>query len=251
MTPTAPITCDIVLVGGGHSHVAVLKRFGMKPEPGVRLTLITRDLLTPYSGMIPGYIADHYSEAEAHIDLRPLAAFANARVIHAAATGLDLEQNYVQVAGRPPVAFDFISIDTGSTPSSAHIDGAEHGLPVKPIDRFLEAYHRLTDEIRDHEGPFHITIVGGGAGGVELTLALSHRLRTAAASLGKAPEDFRFAIVEGEATLLPGSNPAARRKLARALTDRGIDVRTGAKAERVTPDAVTLSDGATLASHKT
>ncbi|MBT3931364.1 MAG: bifunctional NADH dehydrogenase FAD-containing subunit/selenide, water dikinase SelD, partial [Rhodospirillaceae bacterium] len=99
MTPTDPITCDIVLVGGGHSHVAVLKRFGMKPEPGVRLTLITRDLLTPYSGMVPGYIADNYSEAEAHIDLRPLAAFANARVIHAAATGLDLERHFVQVGG--------------------------------------------------------------------------------------------------------------------------------------------------------
>jgi len=251
MIPTVPITRDIVLVGGGHSHVAVLKRFGMKPEPGVRLTLITRDLLTPYSGMIPGYIADHYNEAEAHIDLRPLAAFANARVIHAAATGLDLARNYVQVAGRPPVAFDLVSIDTGSTPSTAHIEGAEHGLPVKPIDRFLEAYHRLTEEIRDHGGPFHITIAGGGAGGVELTLALSHRLRTAAAGLGKAPGDFRFAIVEAAETLLPGYNAAARRKLMRALSDRGIDIHTGALAERVTPDAVTLSSGERLASHKT
>ena len=251
MTPTVPITCDIVLVGGGHSHVDVLKRFGMKPEPGVRLTLITRDLLTPYSGMIPGYIADHYSEAEAHIDLRPLAAFANARVIHAAATGLDLDANFVQVAGRPPVAFDFVSIDTGSTPSTAHIVGAEHGLPVKPIDRFLEAYHRLTDEIRGHDGPFHITIAGGGAGGVELTLALIHRLRTAATSLGKVPSDFQFAIVEVEDTLLPGYNAAARRKLTRALSDRGIDVRTDAKVERVAPDTVTLSNGETLTSHKT
>ncbi|MBT5356945.1 MAG: selenide, water dikinase SelD [Rhodospirillaceae bacterium] len=251
MTPTVPITCDIVLVGGGHSHVAVLRRFGMKPEPGVRLTLITRDLLTPYSGMIPGYIADHYSEAEAHIDLRPLAAFANARVIHAAATGLDLAQNFVQVAGRPPVAFDLISIDTGSTPSTAHIEGAEHGLPVKPIDRFLDAYHRLTDEIRGHDGPFHITVAGGGAGGVELSLALSHRLRVAAPGLNKRPDDMHFAIVEAADTLLPGYNAAARRKLARALSDRGIDVRTGARVERVTPDSVTLSNGDSLTSDKT
>ncbi|MEK9965647.1 MAG: selenide, water dikinase SelD [Rhodospirillaceae bacterium] len=251
MTPTEPITRDIVLIGGGHSHVAVLKRFGMKPEPGVRLTLITRDLLTPYSGMIPGYIADHYSAAEAHIDLRPLAAFANARVIHAAASGLYLENNLVRVDGRPPVAFDLVSIDTGSTPSTAGIEDAGHGLPVKPIDRFLEGYHRLTDEIRGHDGPFHITVAGGGAGGVELTLALSHRLGLAAPGLGKRPGDLRFAIVEAADTLLPGYNRAARCKLARALADRGIAVHTGAGVTQVGPDTVTLADGGVLDSDRT
>src|SRR5690349_22781033 len=111
MQPRAPISSDLVLLGAGHAHVEVLRRFAMRPEPGLRITLIGREAETPYSGMLPGLIRRDYRFEQAHIDLAPLAAASGARLIVAEATGIDLDARTVRLERRPESSFDVLSVD--------------------------------------------------------------------------------------------------------------------------------------------
>ena len=116
MQPRAPIDQDLVLVGGGHAHVHVLKRFGMRPVPGVRLTLVTRDVETPYSGMLPGRIAGHYAHDDCVVDLLGLCAAAGAHLVRQPATGLDHARRRLLLADGNEVPYDILSLDIGIVP---------------------------------------------------------------------------------------------------------------------------------------
>ena len=242
-----PILKDIVLVGAGHAHVTVLRRFGMKPVPGVRLTLVTRQVDTPYSGMLPGLIAGHYGFDDVHIDTGPLARFAGARLYHAEVTGLDLQARRVICEGRPPVPYDVLSIDIGSTPGGAEIPGVtQHAIPVKPIDRFLERFAAAHARVLVARGKVCVGIVGGGAAGVELALSLEARLRRDIAAAGHAPAALRMVILSGSPALLPALPPGARRRLERIIAQRGIEVHNGARVSGIEGRRVMLEGASSL-----
>ena len=170
MKTDVPLERDVVLVGGGHAHVEVLRHFAMRALPGTRFTLISREINTPYSGMLPGFLAGHYSFDECHIDLAPLCQHAGARLFHNAVTGIDLPRRQVICEGRPAVGFEYLSLDTGSTPADGGIDGKELGIPIKPVSRFLSRWITIEKQILDrYEGDrrrkFSIVIVGPAPGG--------------------------------------------------------------------------------------
>ena len=242
-----PVVKDVVLLGAGHAHVGVLRRFGMRPEPGVRLTLVTRQLHTPYAGMLSGLVAGFYGFDDTHIDTGPLCRFAGARLIHAEAVGLDLAGRRVLCRGRPPVAFDLLSINIGSTPCTGAVPGAaDHAVPVKPIDGFLDRFEAMRARVLARGGRARVGVVGAGAGGVELTLALERRLRREVAAAGHDPAGLVFTLVTRSAEVLPDFPLRMRARFASILRERGIAVRTGSPAVAVEDGALHLGDGAVL-----
>ncbi|MEY4757752.1 MAG: selenide, water dikinase SelD [Pseudomonadota bacterium] len=242
-----PILRDIVLIGGGHSHVGVLRRFGMQPEPGVRLTVICNTVETPYSGMLPGYIAGHYSFEDVHIDLPRLAALAGARFYHDEVIGIDRASNKVLCRERPPVSFDLCSINVGSTPQMARVPGAaQYAVPVKPIPGFHDRWLALLARVRLHPGRTTIALVGGGAGGVELTLAMQHRLRTELQTLGRNPDELVFHLYTRDQTIMRTHNRWVQARFKRVLADRGVHLHTSAEVQQVRAGQLIASDGSVL-----
>ena len=244
MNTDTPVLKDIVLVGGGHAHVSVLRMFGMKPIPGVRLTLITRDIHTPYSGMLPGYIAGHYECDDVHIDLGPLARFAGARLYHGEVERIDPGERLVHVPGRPPVPYDLLSINTGSRPRTIDVPGAlEYAMPVKPIDRWLRDWEALQTRAVHSQGDFRILVVGGGAGGVELALSTQHRLTRLLGEQGDDPARLHYELLTDGPEILPTHNAGVRRRFMRVLEERGIAVQLNSRVVSVEPKGVSVDGG--------
>jgi len=239
---------DLVMIGGGHSHVAVLKSFGMKPVPGVRLTMIARDVHTPYSGMLPGYVAGHYDFDEAHVDLRPLSQFASARLFHDEAIKIDTVNKQVICAGRPPVPYDVLSINIGSRPQVKGVPGADKwSTPVKPINRFVDKWHQLVERVMAQPGPHRIGVVGAGAAGVEILLAIQFRLQTLLADAGRSSEKIECHLVGRSARVLPTFSDNVASRFERVLGERGVHVHCGVEATKVDDGTLTLSNGNTIA----
>jgi len=234
----------LLLVGGGHAHVEVLRRFALEPEPGIALTLLSPHRYTPYSGMLPGLVARHYRFEDAHIDLEPLAARAQATFVAARATALDAAAHRVACDDGTTVAFDVCSLDIGSTPDASASGAREHAVAVKPVDRFLERWQAEIERSKSKTRALErVAVVGGGAGGLEMLLAMQHAAHVGLAAANALDQMPEFHLLTDTGTILPTHSPAARQRLARVLDTRGVVVHTDTKVVRVDAGSLHAANG--------
>lgn len=230
----------LLLLGGGHAHVHVLREMGRERFAAAEVTLVTPFLRQMYSGMVPGVIAGHYRTEQAAIQLSPLAAAAGVQVLETAVVGLDAVRRLVRLANGHVLGYDVMSIDTGSEMDRGRIAGArQHALFVRPIEHFLADVEDLLDAASRQA--LDVVVIGGGAAGVELALAFQFRLRL----LGGG-EPGRVALVLGGERMLPGYPDAVVRHAERALERARITLFRDTCVE-IRADAVVLASGARLA----
>ena len=225
----SPIAQELVLAGGGHSHVIFLRMLGMKPIPGLKVTLVSPELQTPYSGMLPGLIAGHYKEDEVCIDLVPLCRFAGVDLVKSRVTGIDPAGQQVLLASRPPVHYDLLSLDVGSAPCLGSVQQSQV-IAVKPIGSFIGLYESVL-ALHELGNTGEIGVVGAGAGGVELCLAIAYRLKRLASG-----GSFNLHLFTDAETILSEFPRGARARFERLLREQSIRVHCGF-------DAVSAVDG--------
>lgn len=232
----------LLMVGGGHAHLFVLealRRRRAQWQESLDVTLVARDVAMPYSGMLPGLVGGHYRTMECHVDLRPLADAAGVRLIHDTIDRLDPDGRRASGQGQE-WRFDIASLDIGSALPMASVPGAaDHALGVRPVDHFLARWRKLLDRINELARPAHVIVVGGGAGGVELILAMAHRL---AAHRDRVKWSL---VTRGE--LLPGHPRAAAQRVAKQFSKAGIALVTDIGVTQVDDGIVRFEDGSTAA----
>ncbi|MEH6347799.1 MAG: selenide, water dikinase SelD [Bermanella sp.] len=234
-----PDVKDIILVGGGHSHALVIRMWAMNPIPGIRLTLISPQVHTPYSGMLPGLVAGHYNFEQTHIDLQKVCAWAGVRFIKASATKINADNKTITLDARPNIEYDICSIDIGSTPNNSISGFDEFAVGVKPISRFYSHWQDLQNQLLQHKqsanstdkDPFKVVIIGGGAGGIELITAMQHWSHENNCNA-------QFTLLSRGKTLLADAPKGIQKKLMSHLLRNNIGYKLGFECQTVSENQV-------------
>jgi len=202
--------------------------------------------------MLPGYVSGFYTYDDCHIDLVRLSRFANARLVHATARGIDLSSQEVLLVDRPNLQYDILSLNIGIAPSTLDIPGAaQHTVPVKPISTFASRFEQMLKDattsstnkgaavgrsnidnvvngVKSTEtNMYRVAVVGGGPSGVELACAVQYRLTQERMKAGfsetDASQSIRVILIsKGE--ILSRITPYARKAFLPLLKERNIEV---------------------------
>lgn len=236
----------LVLLGGGHAHIEVLRNIAARPMSDVEVTVVTPYSRLVYTGMVPGVIAGHYALADSAIDVAALARQANATMLLTTASLVRPNEREVACSDGTVLSYDALSMDVGSIPVIGNAEGVErHAVCMRPMEALVRGWVDVRARARAGKVG-SITIVGAGAGGVELAFAMEYGLRRE--MKGDAPH---VRVIADTPVALPEMHANARARLRRRLAKRNIGVHVSSTVKEVGENYVRLQSGIEFASDGT
>ena len=207
---------SLVLVGGGHAHLYVLRSLTHRKFSKFEVVLITPNHFQNYSGMLPGWMAGHYSKAQLQINLLSLAQKANIHLIVNRVIGIDAEKSLVYLPENNQIKYDLLSVDMGCETDVSKFEALQEKLlPIRPLENFIEAW----SEIISKKKKFQLVVVGGGAAGVELALAARYSF-----TRSEMYDSGHVDLVVSESGLLTEFSPKIQCYIKNILFNAGITV---------------------------
>ena len=173
-------TKQLVLIGGGHANVQVLKKLCMNNIKGLHTILISEHFEAIYSGMTPGFIHEDFSREEISIDLQRLCFNAGATFIKDKVIKLDTNHKELHLQNFPTVNYDLLSINTGSISNTKkiNIENSSKCFFVKPISSLVKNLNQIDQIVKNNKNK--IVIIGGGVASYELAFSLKRRYESLA-----------------------------------------------------------------------
>ncbi|MDF1763933.1 MAG: FAD-dependent oxidoreductase [Oleibacter sp.] len=224
---------QLILAGGGHAHLSVLKALTQTPVTNTKVTLITPSPYQYYSGLLPAWMVGHVTETECRIDLRPLAEAAGVTLVIDQIIAMDADKQVLTIKEGKEITYDWLSLDVGSDIDIEQLQSQNLNLmPVKPLQEFYRQWPSIVSRLNER-----LAIVGGGAAGVELACAARQRMK-------QLPKSVEVVLVAGQRGILADHSDGVRKRLMKHMQRVGIRViNTRAVAEG---DSLRLSDGTLL-----
>lgn len=229
----------LVLLGGGHAHLFVLEALARGRIVAGEVTVVAPHALQLYSAMVPGYLAGRYALEEVTVDLRALTRRIDGQFREASVERIDGAARRVVLDDATSLPYDVASVAIGGVPARRDIPGAgAHARFIKPVDRVRELREAL-DRAAEISGPepLHVVVVGGGAAGVEVALAVRTRLDRQGASRAI------ISLLDSTHTVLRDRSQAAQEEAERVLRRGEITLRLSTAVEEVGPNHLRVTGG--------
>jgi NADH:ubiquinone reductase (H+-translocating) len=243
-----PGAARVVVVGMGFAGLATVQKLS---RAGLRVTLVDSNIYSTFQPLLYQVATGGLNPSDVAYPLRGFAHKYGAHFRRGELTDIDDAARMITLAHGEKLGYDYLVLATGVSAAYYGVTGADkysYALytrrdAVALRDQILDGLERLSTQEQGADAS--ITVVGGGATGVELAGTLAElrniALPTAYPDIDRSRVHIK--LVEQAPALLAPYVPSLQEYAHRQLLDRGVEVRLDATIREITADQIVLADG--------